>query len=193
MDIRAKMFNRRASERNSMPDAVIKSLGLSPGKIVADIGSGGGYFSLRFTQDVGKSGKVYAVDVDPKLLDYVRRQGEAMGLQNLKTVSGNDFPSSIPPGSLNLVFMRDVYHHLDDPIGYFAAVRDYLKPEGKVAIIDYKADNKSFSFHSLFKHSVSAAKVGKDMAEAGYEQERSFDYLPEQYFMVFKPILSGRS
>ena len=88
MDIRAKMFNRRASERKSMPDTVIQSLGLSPGKIVADIGSGGGYFSLRFAQAVGKSGKVYAVDVDPKLLDYVRRQGEAMGLSNLLTVPG---------------------------------------------------------------------------------------------------------
>ncbi len=193
MDIRAKMFNRRASERKSMPDTVIQSLGLSSGKIVADIGSGGGYFSFLFAQVVGKNGKVYAVDTDPKLLDYVRRQGEAMGLSNLRTVPGNGFPSSIPPRSLDLVFMRDVYHHLDDPIGYFAGVRKYLKPEGKVVIIDYKADNKGFSFHSLFKHSVSAAKVGKDMAEAGYEQERSFDYLPEQYFMVFKPVLSGRS
>ncbi len=191
MDIRAKMFNRRASEGKSMPDTVIQSLGLGPGKTIADIGSGGGYFSLRFAQAVGNSGKVYAVDVDLKMLDFVRRQGEAKGFSNLKALPANDFPSSIQPGSLSLAFMRDVYHHLDDPVGYFASLRTYLRPEGKVAIIDYKDDAKGFSFHSLFKHSVSAMKVDKDMAEAGYELERSFDYLPEQYFLVYKPTLTG--
>jgi arsenite methyltransferase len=187
MDMRAKMFNRRASEGKSMPDTVIQSLELGPGQVIADIGSGGGYFSLRFAQIVGKTGKVYAVDVDPKLLDYVRRQGEAKGLLSLRAVPGNGFPASIPPGSLNLVFMRNVYHHLDDPASYFADLKKYLRPEGKVAIIDYKDDAKGFSFHSLFKHSVSPAKVKRDMAEAGYGLERSFDFLPEEYFLVFKP------
>ena len=96
MDIRAKMFNRRASERKSMPDTVIQSLGLSSGKIVADIGSGGGYFSFLFAQAVGKNGKVYAVDIDPKLLDYVRRQGEAMGFSE-STDSARKFFSVLPP------------------------------------------------------------------------------------------------
>ncbi len=77
------MFNRRASAQQYMPDKVIESLGLSPGKVVADIGSGGGYYSLRFAEVVSNGGKVYAVDVNPKLLDYVRRQGEAKGLTSL--------------------------------------------------------------------------------------------------------------
>ncbi len=187
MDIRAKMFNRRASERKSMPDTVIKSLGLSSGQKVADIGSGGGYFALRFAQIVGKSGKVYAIDTDKKLLDYVRRQGAATGLPNLRAVPADDFSSSVPPGSLNLVFVRNVYHHLDDPVGYFTEMRKYLKPEGKVAIIDYKGDTPGFSFYKLFKHSVSPKEVAEDMAGAGYVLERSFDYLPEQYFLEFKP------
>ncbi len=70
-------------------------------------------------------------------------------------------------------------------------MRKCLKPGGKVTIIDYKGEAKSFSFHSLFKHSVSAAKVDQDMTTAGYERARTFDFIPEQYFMVYRPMLKS--
>ena len=186
LDIKAKMYNRRASGPKGMSDAILKKLAIIPGQNIADIGSGGGYFSLRFAQIVGKSGKVYAVDVDQELLGYVRRQGTAMGFSNLIGVPANDLSTSIPPGSLNLVFIRNVYHHLDNPAGYFSDMRKYLGPGGKVAIIDYKADVGGFSFYKLFKHSVSAEKIKSDMQQAGYMPEKSFDFLPEQYFLVFR-------
>jgi ubiquinone/menaquinone biosynthesis C-methylase UbiE len=185
-DMRAKMFNRRASRPQSKADAVIKSLDLRPGQIIADIGSGGGFFSFRFAQEVGKSGKVYAVDVNSAMLKYVRKESVTMGLSNLSTVPARDFFSAVSPGSLNIVFLRDVYHHLDDPVKYFAQVRKCLKPDGKVVIIDYRGDTSGLSFFKLFKHSVTPNQVTKDMTEAGYAPDTSFDYLPEQYFMVFK-------
>lgn len=187
-DIRGKMYNRRASGRKSMPDALIRSLGPVRGQTIADIGAGGGYFSLRFAGIVGNGGRVYAVDVDQKLLDYVRCQGEALGLSNLRAVTANEFFSSVAPSSINLVFMRNVYHHLDNPVRYFTEMRKYLKPEGRVAIIDYRSDTRGFSFYKLFKHSVSSNEVMKDMAKAGYALETSHAYLPEQYFMVFKSM-----
>jgi ubiquinone/menaquinone biosynthesis C-methylase UbiE len=185
-DMRAKMFNRRASGSQSKPEAIIQSLDLHPGQIIADIGSGGGFFSFRFAQEVGKTGKVYAVDVNTAMLKYVRKEGLTMGLSNVCTVPAKDFLSAVSPGSLNVVFLRDVYHHLDDPVKYFAEVRRYLKPDGKVAIIDYRGDARGLSFFKLFKHSVTPNKVTEDMIEAGYAPDNFFEYLPEQYFMVFK-------
>lgn len=183
---RAKMFNRRASSRQFMPDAVIDNLGLVREQTVADIGSGGGYYSLRFAKIVGNGGRIYAVDVDHKLLDYLRREAESLRLSSIKPILTEGFPTAIPAGSVDLVFVRNVYHHLSDPVGYFGTMKKCLKPGGKVAIIDYR-ENGGFSFHSLFKHSVSPAKVGEDMAKAGYTLVRSYDFIPEQYFMVFRP------
>ena len=184
-DMRAKMFNRRASRPQSKPDAVVKSLDLRPGQIIADIGSGGGFFSFRFAQEVGKGGKVYAVDVNSAMLNYVRKESVTRGLSNLSTVPAKDFFSAVSPGSLNVVFLRNVYHHLDDPRTYFAQVRRYLEPDGKVIIIDYKSDTRGLSFFKLFKHGVTPNQVTEDMAEAGYALDHSFEFLPEQYFMVF--------
>jgi len=185
-DIKAKMYNRRASGPQSKPDAVIKSLDLRPGQIIADIGSEGGFFSFRFAQEVGKSGKVYAVDVNSAMLKYVRKESVTIGLSNLSTVPAKDFFSAVTPGSLNVVFLRNVYHHLDDPVRYFAQIRKYLEPDGKVVIIDYRGDARGLSFFKLFKHSVTPNKVTEDMTEADYALDNFFEYLPEQYFMVFK-------
>jgi len=184
-DMRTKMFNRRASRPQSKPDAVVKSLDLRPGQIIADIGSGGGFFSFRFAQEVGNGGKVYAVDVNSAMLNYVRKESVTMGLSNLSTVPAKDFFSTVSPGSLNVVFLRNVYHHLEDPVTYFAQVRRYLEPDGKVAIIDYKGDTPGLSFFKLFKHSVTPNQVTEDMTEAGYALDHSLDFLPEQYFLVF--------
>jgi ubiquinone/menaquinone biosynthesis C-methylase UbiE len=186
MDMRARMYNRRASGPKSRAEELIKSLELQSGQAVADIGSGGGYFSFRFAQIVGKTGKVYAVDTNLGALNYIRRESVARGVSNLATVAASEVFSVIPRCSLDVVFLRNVYHHLDDPAEYFAEMRKLLKAEGKVVIIDYRGDGHGLSFYKLFKHSVTPQQVKEDMVEAGYMLESSFDYLPEQYFMIFK-------
>ncbi|HMK47520.1 MAG TPA: methyltransferase domain-containing protein [Methanocella sp.] len=190
-DIRAKMFNRRASGAQFKPDDVVRSLSLSPGQTVADIGSGGGYYSFRFAQIVGKSGRVYAVDTNQGLLDYVRRQGAEKGLSRLETVLTDGFPSAIPEESLDLVFVRNVYHHLPDPAGYFAEMKKRLRPKGRAVIIDYSEKSGGISFRSLFDHTVSAEKVQQDMARAGYRLEHSYNFISEQYYLVFSPLSTG--
>ena len=186
MDMRARMYNRRASGPKSRAEELIKSLELQSGQAIADIGSGGGYFSFRFAQIVAKTGKVYAVDTNLGALNYIRRESVARGVSNLATVAAGEVFSGIPPCSLDMVFLRNVYHHLDDPAEYFAEMRKLLKAEGKVVVIDYRGDRRGFTFYKLFKHSVTPQQVKEDMVEAGYTFESSFDYLPEQYFMIFK-------
>ena len=182
MSFSAKMFNRRASDPRYKPNRIIDALALQKGQVVADVGSGGGYFSLRFANAVGKEGRVYAVDTNPKMLEFVRQSAVDKELNNIETrlIEGNDLP--LPEKALNLVFLRNVCHHLSNRVEYFKKVQNVLKPEGKVAIIEY---TRSGVFRSVFRHYVPQETIKKEMHEAGYQIQEAFDFLPEQSFTIF--------
>ena len=182
MGFAAKMFNRRASDPRYQPDRVLDALTLQKGQVVADVGSGGGYFSLRFANEVGKGGRVYAVDTNRKLLAFVRQSAIDKGLDNVETrlIEGDDLP--LPEKALNLVFLRNVFHHLPHRVEYFKKVRNMLKAEGKVAIIEY---TRSGAFRSVFRHYVPQETIIQEMHEAGYQIQEAFDFLPDQSFTIF--------
>lgn len=179
------MFNRRASNQKFMPKKVIESLQIHPGEKVADIGSGGGYFSFQFSHLVKNKGKVFAVDTNAKLLNYIKNQSIEIGLDNLITVPTDSFPTGLPLGQLHLVFLRNVYHHLSERVEYFKRMRAYLVPEGRIAILDY-AQTGGFSFHKLFDHQVPPDIIRREMEQAGYTLDATFDFLSEQSFMIFR-------
>lgn len=181
-----RMFNRRASRPASMPDRVVDSLGLEEGDWVADIGSGGGYFSLRFSSLVGEEGRVFAVDTNPKLLASVEALAGEEGRRNIETVPTGDFPSDLPRGRLDLVFMRNVYHHIPDGVAYLDRLRQHLGVGGRVAILDYTDSARGFSFHRMFGHHVPPERMVEEARRAGLVLDRSHDFLPEQSFMIFR-------
>ena len=182
MSFAAKMFNRRASDPRYKPDRIMDVLALQKGQVVADVGSGGGYFSLRFANAVGKEGRVYAVDTNPKMLEFVRQSAIEKELDNVETrlIEGDDLP--FPERALNLVFLRNVCHHLPNRVDYFKKIRNMLKPEGKVAIIEY---TRSGVFRSLFQHYVLQETIVNEMTDAGYQIWKAFDFLPDQSFTIF--------
>ena len=182
MGFTAKIFNRRASDPRYQPDRVLDALALQKGQIVADVGSGGGYFSLQFANMVGKGGRVYAIDTNPKLLAFVRQSAIDKGLDNVETrlIKGDDLP--FPEKALNLVFLRNVCHHLPHRVEYFKKVRNMLKVEGKVAIIEY---TRSGAFRRVFRHYVPQETIFQEMHEAGYQIQEAFDFLPGQSFTIF--------
>lgn len=189
-NLRLKMLNRRASAPGSKLGEVIESLNIQESDTVADIGSGGGYITLEFAKRVGKSGKVYAVDTKQENLDYVKAQSEREGINNVVTVLADD-EIGLPEKSVDLVFMRNVVHHLPEPARYFADLKRFLKPDSRVAIIDYKKGG-GFSFTQLFGHYVEEAVLLDEMERAGYDAMARFDFLPEQSFNIFKPrVRSG--
>ena len=189
-NLRLKMLNRRASAPGSKLGEVIESLNIQKSDTVADIGSGGGYFTLEFAKRVGKGGKVYAVDTKQENLDYVKAQSEREGINNVVTVLADD-EIGLPEKSVDLVFMRNVVHHLPEPARYFADLKRFLKPDSRVAIIDYKKGG-GFSFTQLFGHYVEEAVLLDEMERAGYDLMARFDFLPEQSFNIFKPrVRSG--
>ena len=182
--IRAWSFNRMASSSRSRPREVLGSLELKAGQNIADIGVGGGYLSFRFAEAVGESGIVYAVDKNEGFLKLLAKNAEKKGFGNIETISTSEL-SRIPENSLDLVFLRNVYHHLEDRVKYFNKISRSLKKDGRVAAIEYKAA-KGFSFHKLFGHHTNPDEIIKEMSEAGYAVDKSLDFLPEQSFTIFK-------
>jgi len=186
MDIynKARMFNKRASDPKNKPDRILDALGLKKGQEIADIGSGGGYFSLRFAKLVGKEGRVYAVDTNSEFLEFVRKEAEERSLDNIKPTLVGRNGLVLSKRSLDWIFLRNVYHHLPNRVEYFRNLRGLLKPGGRIAIIEYKRRG-FFSFHRIFGHYVPQEIIAKEIEEAGYRVERKFDFLPEQSFTIF--------
>ena len=124
-NFQAKTFNKKASDPKNKPDQIIEAIALRPGQNIADIGSGGGYFSLRFAGIVGEEGRVYAVDTKPELLEYVKSNAKEKGLDNIipTLVSGDEL--DLPEKSLDLIFMRNVTHHIPN-LSFFQINLIYL-------------------------------------------------------------------
>ena len=183
--VKVWMFNLKASSVKSKPDEIISTLEIKRGQTVADIGVGGGYFTLRFSESVGREGKVYAIDTNPEFLDFVEKN---KGLGNIRTIHAADM-SQIPKKALDIIFLRNVYHHLEDRVNYFKEASKYLKTNGVLAIIEYK-ECSGFRLGHLFTHPphhhTSAEKINKEMDEAGYILYKTYDFLPEQSYNIYK-------
>jgi len=183
-NFQAKMFNRKASNPKNKPDKILETLALRLGQNVADIGAGGGYFSLKFAEAVGEGGRVFAVDTNPKFLEFVRDSAKEKGLDNVKTVLVTEDSLTLPERSLDLVFMRNVTHHIPNRVEYFRKLKAALKLEGRIAIIEYRHGGR-FSFRRMFGHYVPQEIIVDEMKEAGYRLEEDPDFLLEQSFTIF--------
>ena len=179
-----RFLNWEASLARNNPGRIIESLEPREGQAIADIGSGGGYFTLQFAGRVGKTGKVYAVDIEPKYLDFINRQSRKERLDNIILVPAKGDQPNLPEGGLDLAFARNVWHHLPEPEKYFRNLKRFLKPTGKVAIIEHMPKS-GFSFIGIFKHYTPAEDILQKMEKAGYSLTASFDFLPGQSFNLF--------
>lgn len=182
---RAEMYNRRAAQPQFKAREVISLLDLKEGCVVADIGSGGGFFTTRFSEAVGETGKVYAVDTNEKLLAYIEKKAREHDMKNIATAYVGKGGPNFPPCEFDLVFMRNVFHHLKEPVSYFKTLLRSMRPEGRVAILDYKKGVPP-GFIKLMGHYVDEGLIVETMAKAGYEPARRYDLLPEQSFNIFK-------
>ena len=163
------------------PEQVIQSLEIRPGERVADLGSGGGYFTFRLAQAVGPAGKVYAVDVDRGMIENVAERAQKAGLRNVETILAKYDDPSLPESGVDLIFTSNAYHHIEMRAQYFANAAKYLRPGGRIAIVDFNGK----SWFGIFGHHTPGEVVKKEMEEAGYRLERELDFLDRQHFLVF--------
>jgi len=160
------------------PADVIRVLALAPSARVADIGAGTGYFAVRLARAV-PDGRVFAVDIEASMVEYVTERAKREGLANIEGVLASPEDPKIPE-PVDLIFIVDTYHHLADRIAYFRRLTSTLKPAGRIAIIDFTPESTMGPIEK-----VAPAKVIGELSEAGYVLMEQPAILPEQYFLIF--------
>jgi ubiquinone/menaquinone biosynthesis C-methylase UbiE len=173
-------FGRDAWQK---PAEVIALLGVGPGDRVADIGAGGGYFTFRLADAVGAQGRVYAVDVDDDMIEYLRTRAAAEGRANVEVIRGEVADPLLPDGSIDLVFTCDTYHHLAQRSDYFGRLRADLAPGARVAILDY---NGQSWFARWFGHGTPKQTIVDELTAAGYRLVADHELVERQSFLVFE-------
>jgi len=177
----AKSFDDPARDTWQLPDRVIAALNLKRGQTVADIGAGTGYFSVRIAKSQAAP-KVYAVDIEPSMVTYLRERAAKEGLHNVIAVQAAADQPNLPE-PVDLILIVDTYHHIGDREAYFRKLAKSIKPGGRVAIIDFKPDSpegppKEFRF--------PLEKFKSEMGKAGYKLAAQHDFLPRQQFLIFE-------
>jgi ubiquinone/menaquinone biosynthesis C-methylase UbiE len=167
------------------PDAVLQALGVAPGMTVADLGAGTGYFSVHLAKAVGDTGKVLAIDVEPKLVDYMKDRAAKAHLAQMVAVLAETDDPKLPAHGVDLVLVVDTWHHIDDRLHYLAKLAAGLKPDGRVAVVDFKKGD--FPVGPPDAHKLEAKAVAAEFVEAGWTQASHWDELHYQYVLVFTP------
>jgi len=194
-DIKQYLEHLDSAERDQYqkPIQVIEALKLKPGQAVADLGSGSGYFTRRLVGAVTEAGKVYAIDVEPEMLRYAEDSLVHMHAPySAEFILARADSPKLPVESVDLIFVCNVFHHLEDRTTYFRNVRSALKLGGRIAIIDFYHDERSGDLGFSKEHLVPRDTALAEMTAAGYRLEREHDFLPRQYFLEFGPLPSAR-
>ncbi len=190
----AYWLERPQRQQEEKPDAVIAALNLQRTDVVADIGSGTGYFSTRISKQVPE-GQVLAVDIQPQMQQILQSRLREEGIGNITPILGEDQDPHLPAGQVDLVLMVDTYHELAYPYEMMQGILKGLKPGGRVVLVEYKKENPLIPIKPL--HKMSQAQVKREMAGVGLEWQAALEVVPHQHLLVFRkpvnsPIFSKR-
>ena len=166
------------------PDQLIETLRLQPGNVVADIGAGTGYISWRMALKVGGQGLVYAVDIQPEMLELLAKKMATRKVTNVQGVLGTPTDPKLPAHSVDLVIMVDVYHEFDHPFEMMQNICRALKPGGRVVWVEYRAEDPAVPIKPL--HKMTEAQVKKEAAALPLEWVETIGTLPRQHVLVFR-------
>ncbi|HSF21390.1 MAG TPA: class I SAM-dependent methyltransferase [Burkholderiales bacterium] len=178
----AKVFDDPERDAWQKPHEVIQALALKPDAVIADIGSGTGYFSVRLANMTPK-GRVYGVDIEPDMVKYLAGRAKREGLKNVTAVAGAPDDPRLPEKA-DLIILVDVYHHVGDRERYFRQLQKSLKPGGRLAVIDFRMDSPVGPPQSA---RIAPERVKDELKRAGYALAHEHAFLPNQYFLVFRP------
>lgn len=175
--------NTRTEEENT--NLALASLPLKSNSVVADVGAGSGFYTFRVAQQIPK-GKVYAVEIQDDAIAYLKRKATAERLTNVEVVKGTEKSPNLAPNSIDLAFMVDVYHELQYPEEYLAALSKALKPNGQLLLLEYKEEDPTVAIKPEHKMSVRQAK--KELAANGFKLVKNGTFLPLQHFLLFEKV-----
>jgi FkbM family methyltransferase len=178
----AHVFDDPERDAWQKPHAVLEALKLKPDAVVADLGAGTGYFAARLANMFPKA-TVYAVDVEPEMVKYLGERAKREGLANLKPVQAAAGDARLP-AQVDLVLLVDVYHHIEARERYFRALAPSLRPDARVAVIDFRLDSPDGPPKAA---RIAPDQVKAELTRAGYAFVEEHGFLPRQYFLVFAP------
>lgn len=178
----AKVFEDPARDEWQKPEYVLAFIGLDSSDLVADIGSATGYFGVRFARAV-PNGKVFAIDIEPALVDFLNRRAKEEKLANLTSLLGKASDPRIPE-PVDLIFLSDTYHHIDARVEYFHKLRASLATGGRVIIVDFKPGDLPVGPGPA--HKIESSRIKAEMYAAGYEPLRTDEELPYQFILEFR-------
>jgi protein-L-isoaspartate O-methyltransferase len=181
----APWLERSERESEEQPTRAIQALRLRQGMVVADLGAGSGYYTVRLSRSVGRSGRVYATDVQPGMVDLLRQRVEKDRLSNVTVVQGALHDPQLPAGALDMVLMVDVYHELSAPQAFMQKIRAALKPDGRLVLIEFRGEDPNVPIQPL--HKMTVAQIRQELGADGFDIDRVIDVLPWQHIVTLKP------
>ncbi len=165
------------------PDRMLAALHLTPGMSVADIGAGVGYHALRIATLVGPSGRVYATDVQPEMLTMLREESAKRGVVNVVPVLSGDTATGLPAAAIDVALMVDVYHELAQPERFLAALKEALKPDGRLVLVEFRGEDPSVPIKP--EHKMTAEQAIRELEAAGFALAERQEFLPWQHLLIF--------
>ena len=180
----AGWLERPEREEEEAPSKALDALDLKPGMVVADIGAGSGYYSSRIAKRIGPTGRVYATDIQPGMIAILERRIKAEGLTNVTTILGSMEDPTLPPRSIDLAIMVDVYHELQQPQLFLQRLKETFKPGGRLVLLEFRKEDPKVPI--LEVHKMSVAEVKAEMEAEGFVLDKVIDTLPWQHILVIR-------
>ena len=176
-------LDRSEREQEEHPEVVINAMELRGGEVVADLGAGSGYFTFRLAAKVGTTGKVLAVDIQDEMLATIRQRAASQGVTNVEEIKDTDTDPKLPPHSVDQVLMVDVYHELAYPFEVMTKVREALKLDGRVIIVEYRKEDPHVPIKEV--HKMSVDQLTKEMNAVEFYRVKTVESLPWQHIVIF--------
>lgn len=183
----ADWLERAERDSEEAPDLALDALDIKPGMTIADVGAGVGYLTVRMAKRVGPEGKIYANDIQPGMIERLRRQLAEKRLTNVELVLGTETDPRLPPNAIDLVLLVDVYHEFSRPREMLEKIRVALKPDGRLVLFEYKKEDPTVPIRE--EHKMSVAEVKTELEAEGFRLDKVRSNLPRQHILVFRKNL----
>ncbi len=180
----APWLTRPERESEEHPDEALKAIGVAPGSSAADIGAGSGYMTIRMARLVGPSGKVYAVDIQQRMLDLLAQNLKSRKITNVEPVLGAVDDPKLPAAAVDLVLLVDVYHEFSEPQSMLRHIRESLKPDGRLVLLEYRGEDPAVPIRP--EHKMTVAQVKAELEPEGYRLDEVKENLPRQHILIFR-------
>jgi SAM-dependent methyltransferase len=175
---------RDTREAEEQPDRMLDALKLKPGMTVADVGAGVGYTSVKIAGRVGSKGTVLATDVQPQMIQMLRENASGLGVKNIKSILCTPTDPKLPEGAVDLILMVDVYHELSEPETTLKGLRKALKPDGRLVLVEFRAEDPEVPIKP--EHKMTVVQARKELEANGFTFKESLEFLPWQHVIIFE-------